>query len=274
MKEQVPDVSIIVRTHQRPAFLAKALTSLIHQDYKNFEVVIVEDGPAGSKALLTEFHELNIDYIFTDSSVGRSMAANIGLSRAKGRYINFLDDDDLLLPHHITSMVSILDNDSDIDAVHAASLEKKIAIITHEPLTISTIGEKVKYNQPLDHQRIFFENMFPIQAVMFRRKLFEEYGGIDDSLELLEDWDLWIRYSMYANFKYIDSVTSIYHVPGDKITLSKRHQQLKRYEINVKNKYIGYIKEKKYKSVNKARKLIEKINYKIRCKIGGRKLNE
>lgn len=254
MEVQVPDVSIIVRTCQRPAYLVHALTSLDLQDYSNFEVVIIEDGPPASRILLPHFKKLKINYIFTESPVGRSKAANVGLSHAKGKYINFLDDDDLLLPHHISSLVKVLDNCENIDAVHAASVEKK-----YDPLTFSIISEKVKYNKPFDHQRIFFENMFPIQAVMFRRTLYEQYGGIDESLELLEDWDLWIKYSMHAKFIYIDNATSVYHLPGDKAALRERHKKLKQYETNITEKYSGYVKEKKYKSVNKIRRLIERV---------------
>lgn len=267
MKVQVPDVSIIVRTCQRPAYLVKALTSLDLQDYSNFEVVIIEDGPPASRILLSQFKKLKINYIFTESPIGRSKAANIGLSLAKGKYINFLDDDDLLLPHHISSLVKVLDNCEDIDAVHAASIEKKMAVTDYDPLTFSIISEKVKYNKPFDHQRIFFENMFPIQAVMFRRNMYEQYGGIDESLDLLEDWDLWIKYSMHGKFIYIDNATSIYHLPGDKAALRERHKKLKQYETNITDKYSGYIKEKKYKPVKKIRRLIEKLQKKL-CILG------
>ncbi|WP_339300357.1 glycosyltransferase [Paenibacillus sp. FSL K6-2441] len=261
MEEHVPRVSIIIRTHQRPSYLVQALHSLAGQKYKDFEIVIVEDGLPASQPVIAKFDYLNINYIYTGYSVGRSRAANIGLSHSKGKYINFLDDDDILLPTHVDSMVKVLDIYENVDVVHAASIERKVRVASSDPLVITTISEKVKYNRPFDHKRIFFENMFPIQAAMFRRRLFEQYGGIDESLELLEDWDLWIKYSMFCKFKYNDEVTSVFHVPGDKRKLRIRHQQLKQYEIKIINKYYDYIKQKNYKPINKIKKLIERIQH-------------
>lgn len=259
MEKLVPEVSILIRTHQRPQFLVQALQSLSQQDFRDFEVLIIEDGPPISKSLIKHFENLNINYICTEYPVGRAKAANIGLKNATGKFINFLDDDDLLLPHHISSMVDALKKNDDVDVVHMASIERKITIKSNYPLSVITLGERTKYNKPLDHQKIFFENCFPIQAAMFKRSLYEKYGGIDENLELLEDWDLWIKYSMHAKFKYIDSITSIYHVPGDKTTLKKRRKLLRNYEFNIKNKYAGYIKDRKYKPVCKVRKLIDKL---------------
>lgn len=258
MNPTLPQVSIIVRTHQRPTLLERTLWSLCHQKYQDFEVIVVEDGPPLSQNRVGSFDSLNINYIFTGEQVGRARAGNVGLSNSRGIYLNFLDDDDLLMPDHVLKMVGILANNKNIDAVHAASIEKKMDILSLDPLEVSVFGPKVKYNRPFNHERIFFENMFPIQAVMFRRTLFEQYGGMDESLELLEDWDLWIKYSMYAKFRYVDTTTSIYHIPKDQKMLRDRHNELKRYERVIAKKYRDYIQDKGYSPASKVTKLIEK----------------
>lgn len=56
-------------------------------------------------------------------------------------------------------------------------------------------------------------NLFPIQSVMFDRTLFEQYGGFDETLDVLEDWDLWLRYSMHCDFLRISAITSVYYTP-------------------------------------------------------------
>ena len=51
---------------------------------------------------------------------------------------------------------------------------------------------------------------------MFSRKLYEELGGFDETMDMLEDWELWVRYSAKTDFLFIDKVTSLYHVPKKK----------------------------------------------------------
>lgn len=257
-------VSVIIRTHNRPYFLEKALHSLLIQESRDFEVIVVEDGPPNSHEIIQLFKELNIRYIPTYHNVGRTKAANIGLSNAVGKYINFLDDDDLLLPNHITDMLKTFKDNPDFDVIHARSLERTVIYQSNTDF-VKIKSETEKYYRPFNPERIFFENMFPIQAVMFKRQLFLDHGGMDEKLDLLEDWDLWIKYSMFAKFYFLNKVTSIYHVPGNKRIVKDRKQKLIDYESNITNKYQVYVAKKGYKSPKLITKLIEKTKQTLTC---------
>ena len=89
-----PLVSIVMRTHDRKSLLSKTLNAMRHVTYPNYEIIIIEDGqPTAEQMIRTDFSDLPIIYTATNNPVGRSAAANIGCSKASGKYINFLDDE-------------------------------------------------------------------------------------------------------------------------------------------------------------------------------------
>lgn len=208
-----PLVSVIVRTCQRPQILRRALESIRRQTYPNIETVIVEDGASAAEEMLRKEYQ-NFRYIYesTGIPVGRSAAGNWGLKLSKGKYINFLDDDDGFLPEHIERLVKEIEQHKE-KAVYAAAQERQI-------LPYRTAGNKtrirrcfVRYRQPFYRLLLYTENYIPIQSILFARSLYEDLGGLDESLEVFEDWDLWVRYSTVTDFRYIDRVTSYYVVP-------------------------------------------------------------
>jgi hypothetical protein len=82
------------------------------------------------------------------------------------------------------------------------------------------------FNQPFNLLLLLWRNYLPIQSVLFHRSLYDENGGFDESLDYLEDWDLWIRYAVTTKFIFIPNITSKYRVPiersnADKVRLNK-----------------------------------------------------
>ena len=107
--EAGPLVSVIVRTKDRPALLANALRSIAEQTYSNLEIVVVNDGGQDVKDVITALSgEIPVTYINHEKSKGGAVAANSGLKAARGLYLNFLDDDDILYPGHVETLVSYL----------------------------------------------------------------------------------------------------------------------------------------------------------------------
>lgn len=234
-----PLVSVIVRTHDRPESLRETLFSIRNQTYKNIEVIIVEDGkPKARKMVEEEFGDLNIKYFFTTNNVGVAKVANIGLKNAAGKYFNFLDDDDLFYPEHIEVLLSEL-IDSDYKIAYASAFETTIDVISYKPYNYKIKNVYIKYDNDFNLLYLLNKNMTPIQTVMFKREVYEKLGGVDEELQCLEDWDLWIRYSLKFPFKYIKRTTSLYRVPADYKIANSRKQKLASCSKNVKDKYLG-----------------------------------
>jgi glycosyltransferase involved in cell wall biosynthesis len=220
-----PKISVIVRTIGRPFVLSETLISLRNQTYKNFEVVIIEDGPEISKFhISSQFPDLNIRYFCTDFHTGRAKAGNIGLRTAKGEYFIFLDDDDEFFPDHLEVLIERLEKDKG-RAAYSLACEVQTDIISTNPYVYTEKGRRVVFNQPFNLLLLLWRNYIPIQAILFHRSLYDECGGFDESLDYLEDWDLWIRYSATEKFIFIPNITSKYRVPPERSDASREREK-------------------------------------------------
>ena len=212
--EERPLVSVIVRTHARPAILRETLISLRNQTYDNFEIIVIEDGEATARNMIeTEFADLIINYTATEEHVGRSKAGNIGMEAANGEYINFLDDDDLFYADHIeTTMQFLLYTGK--KAAYSLAYETAINVTNTDPYEYSIASCSTKYRQPFNRLLLLRANYIPIQSMMFKKELFVNHGGLDTELDANEDYDMWIRYALQTDFGFTEKTTSIYRVPA------------------------------------------------------------
>lgn len=234
LTKEEPLVSIIIRTKNRNHYLREALHSVWNQTYRPIEVIVVEDGPSFSKDVINQFKDLDIHYIVAGEHVGRCHAGNIGLGKATGKYINFLDDDDLFFADHVEVLIGELENDSFCRmAAYSIGLEVPTKIISTDPLKYEEIAYRTVYDKSFDRDYLKEVNYIPINCMAFNRELFLKEGGFDESLDLLEDWDLWIRYSNYTDFIFIDKTTCIYRVPGSQELFKMREDLMLKAYNNV-----------------------------------------
>ncbi len=236
-----PLVSILIRTYQkRGALLKDAIQSVINQTYKNFEIIVVEDGSEALKLITDHFHDDRIKYFSTGNKAGRCVAGNLALEMSKGEYCIFLDDDDYFYADHIETLAN--------EALSGAN--KKAVVYTNGFIFAEDFlkdenndfrhssCQKLKgyYAKPFNSLTILEHNLMPIQAVMFARYLYEQCGGFDISLEYLEDWALWVKYSSQVSFYYVDKTTSLYRIPADEIESKNRVKVLDDYYQEIINR--------------------------------------
>lgn len=236
---ELPLISIIIRTCGRPHVLKHAIDSVMNQQYPNIEIVIVEDGSSSSEYMIKkEYPNLNYQYYYTPYKSGRTIVGNLGLSVAKGEFFNFLDDDDILLPEHVNTLVETLSN-TNFKVGYSIAEEHQIKACSLKDKFIVK-RKLIRYAQPYNRLLLCYMNYFPIQSVMFHRSLYETMGGFDESLDILEDWDLWLRYSTKENFIFIPKVTSVYYTPYKGVKKSSRNIVMKQTEKKIIEKYKSY----------------------------------
>jgi GT2 family glycosyltransferase len=222
-----PKVSFIVRTVNRPLVLRETLISLRNQTYKNIEVVIVEDGPNRSETYIKEhFKDLNIKYYATDQKKGRTKAGNIGFALSSGTYLNILDDDDLLFADHTETLVRFFERLPQFKIMHNWAWEAKTKTLGTNPYLFEFVTKQLVYKRRFNRLRLCMHNFLPIQTVMFKREVYENLGGFDETMDTLEDWDLWLRYSLKYDYYTVEKTCSIYKVPFD---LSESHQRILKF---------------------------------------------
>lgn len=243
LPSETPKVSVLVRTCGRPCVLRETLISLRNQTYPNLEVVVVEDGEnVSEKMIREEFSDLNLVYLSTGRRVGRSKAGNMAMERASGTYLNFLDDDDLFYADHVEVLVSRLLKEKN-RAAYAFGFETPIEVISREPYQYVVKHYNGVHKQEFDKITLCHHNYIPIQTILFEKSLFQEHGGLDESLDALEDWDLWVRYSLYTDFTCVPKTTSLYRVPYDRKENARRQKTLDEALITVREKQRAYVQK-------------------------------
>jgi LmbE family N-acetylglucosaminyl deacetylase/glycosyltransferase involved in cell wall biosynthesis len=214
--EAGPLVSVIVRTKDRPALLSNALKSIAAQTYANLEIVLVNDGGQDVQDVATAAAGgIPLVYIAHKASEGRAAAANAGLKAANGLCLNFLDDDDVLYPDHIETLMRHLSIRNEV-VIYSSVVSAYYNGPPEGPE--SCIGRVVHHNIDFDPDRLLFQNYIPIMSVLFHRDVLAQVDGFMTDLDLFEDWDFWIRASRYFTFYHVDEVTAEYRFYGAKTT--------------------------------------------------------
>ena len=208
--ENLPLVTLIVRTQNRPTLLAEALQSIAKQTYPKIEIIVVNDGGDDVSEITLPFNGVDIAIVLVQfpAGLGRSKAANAGLDKATGKYIAFLDDDDWLEPEHIQQLLELLEN-----PVHAHC----IAAYSSARCIDQKTGAIIKlFNQSYNPVALKLENYIPVHAMLFNRRAIDGPAAcrFDEEFDLFEDWDFWLQLQAHGNFIWNEKITANYRVVG------------------------------------------------------------
>lgn len=227
-RTDTPVVSILIRTIGRGAWLRQALSSVANQTWPAIEVVVIEDGPPASQAIVAEFADrLDIHYAATGTRVGRARAGNLALAAAKGEWLNFLDDDDVLFADHVeVLMEAVLARKA--KGAYGLSWETHTHVVNAASGELEEVAHFTRHRQPFDRLTLWHHNYLPIQAVLFHRSLYERHGGFAEDMDQLEDWNLWTRYTLEDEFVLVEKTTSKYRVPAGAKEAAGRQELLDR----------------------------------------------
>ncbi|MBF0219642.1 MAG: glycosyltransferase family 2 protein [Gammaproteobacteria bacterium] len=208
-----PKISLLIRTMGRQPLLRMALQSVVNQTYRHIEVVLIEDGVATLNDFILGFPALDIRYHALGENRGRCIAGNTALELATGEYLLFLDEDDLLYADHLEQLLgALLRQQGKVAYSYTYEIPSDI---DPQQNTVVAEGEYLqRFNRHFHFIPFLSLNYIPINAVLFHRSLYELCGGFDPELEMMEDWNLWVRFSLhYRPFIRVAKTTALYRVP-------------------------------------------------------------
>jgi glycosyltransferase involved in cell wall biosynthesis len=200
-----PKVSVVLPVHNRADVLRRAIESVLKQDLKDFELIVIDDGSTDNSAELVEtFRDDRIHLIRLDRNRGGNVARNDGIRAARSPLIAFLDSDDRYLPNKLEWVVTEFDR--------RAKLELLVDSFIKVQPPGSRKAEVVRRNPVIDDRERFRTALFTRQlwkatpSITVRRDIALEAGLFDETLRRLQDFDFLIRVSEIANCASTDEV--------------------------------------------------------------------
>jgi glycosyltransferase involved in cell wall biosynthesis len=206
-----PLVTVIIPAFNYGSLIAHTLESLLDQEYRNWECLVVDDGSEDDTASVVNGYrnqDKRIAYVYQRNG-GPGKARNNGLSKAKGKYVQFLDADDLIESRKLQCHVRYLENNPEIDIAYGGARyfrtdrpsERRYSMMDIDAPwmpEISGSGEDVL-------QALVKANIMVVSAPLLRRRIIDQVGLFDEKLSVVEDWDYWIRCAIKgARFRYLD----------------------------------------------------------------------
>ncbi len=193
----MPNVSICIPTYNREKLLKETLDSVFTQTYKDFEVVIVDDGSTDGTKQMLERHGYEVRYHRQENS-GDAAARNKLIELAQGRYITFLDSDDLLFGDSLERMIAAMPTNSDEAIVYGpyTAIDESGDVLHRK--------KKKLYNGRIT-QYLFENILIHSCGSLFPKKILVEAGGFNTSFPVCSDYDLWLRLSLKYDFVAINN---------------------------------------------------------------------
>lgn len=220
-------VSIIIRVYNRTDYICDAIKSLLDQAYDQIEIIVVNDG---STVDINDFIQNNCPSlrirVIDKPHSGLSATLNMGIRNAKGNYLVFLDDDDLLHPEMISAALSRL-KETNADMVIVGY---KYFYENDSPWHNSEdfiIAGRIEYLRDLVKR-----NLFPINSILIKKMMLQDVGYFDETMESCEDWDLWLRIiAKGAKLESIPKCLSFIRIHKKNISRNMTLMQLGRLKV-------------------------------------------
>ena len=213
--EEPPLVSVIIPTKDRAQGVLAAIESVRAQTYRNWQLIVVDDGSTDGTAAAVEplLADERIEFIRREQAGGVSVARNAGLAQARGEYIAYLDSDNTWTPEFLEIMVAF---------VRTRSLRFAYAVseLVEERKGGRRGYRSLPFNRPALHERNFIDCI----VVLHERSLLDEVGTFDEHLRRNVDWDLFIRMSRVTDFELAPFIATRYDAweeRSDRITINE-----------------------------------------------------
>ena len=184
-----PKVSVIIPTFNRANLVGNAIQSVLNQTFRDFEVIVVDDGSEdNTKEVVSKFGD-QVAYLYQENQE-RSAARNNGIKHSRGQYITFLDSDDLYLPDKLKVQVELMDKNPEYGMSYSSSVwmdeNNKYLHTWRDSLNGWIFPEMM----------LAIHNKITVPSVMINRRVLDDVGYFNESINICEDYEYWCRIAM------------------------------------------------------------------------------
>ncbi len=186
----MPRVSVVIPTYNSAKFLSCSITSVINQTFKDFEIIVVDDGSFDDTEKILKPYLKDIRYFYQKNS-GSAKARNIGINKANGEWIAFLDSDDYWENNHIEMMISKQKKNPEADLIYGGK-----CWIDQYGNGIKDVPLQSAYPEGWIFSKLFYDNYISTSSTVFaRRSVLIDLGGFNEQpvFRNAQDYDMWLR---------------------------------------------------------------------------------
>jgi glycosyltransferase involved in cell wall biosynthesis len=220
-----PAVSVLMTTYNRSNYIKEAIDSVLNQSYKNFELIIIDDGSTDNTFdIVKSIKDRRISYYYQDNS-GQNSARNTGIILSDGEYIAMIDSDDIWEADKLKKQVEILDKYNEIGLVFCGTvfINQDNEIVYKKPL--------IDYKGDVLKKLLLTNFLYNGSCPLFRRAGIVKTGMFDTSFERMTDWEFYLRYALYNKFWGISEYLLRYRIHDDTMSSDFEKYQIWGFKI-------------------------------------------
>lgn len=237
-------ISVILPAYNAEAFLGRTLATVVRQSVLPDEVVLVDDGSTDrtvdvAEQVARENPVLQVR-IIRETHGGPGAARNAGIRAARGRWVAFLDADDLWEPDKIARCVAVIAANPSVNCI----CHNERMLFPDGVVGIIDTASRYDSNRPLPPQ-LFEQNLFSTSAVVCDREIIERAGGFDVSLSSSQDYEMWLRIAGQLRPLFVKEPLGAYVVRDGNISTSRFWWRLRNLLV-VKHRHRGYVGAGRY----------------------------
>ena len=224
-----PAVSVVIATFNRGEYLGATLDSIFAQSFRDFEVIVVDDGSTDDTRRVVDAYGSRVHYLYQRNS-GPSAARNLGVLHAQADWISIQDSDDLCLPNHLDLLHGYAATHPEVGMVFANGTYLTGPVHNRETIIPASKSHRLA-RRPVHLQDIFDKSIVRLQAGLIAKKCYDQIGGHNEGLWICMDLDLafrlWARYPL----AYLDAPVFSYRKHDANISADQERRLLENIQV-------------------------------------------
>lgn len=217
MTLEAPHVSIIIPVFNSEKFIQKTIESVIAQTYSDWEIIAINDGSTDKSLEILNKYKQELPskiHVINQKNSGPSSTRNKGITEAKGKYIAFLDSDDLWMLNKLEKQVEFLESDKEIGLLFSDCY----VIEGNRIINGKSYLERSKPFRGKIFNHLFYNNFIPTSTAIVRKDVLKEVGLFNQQYKISQDYDLWLRIAENYSVDFLDELLAEYRFHNEGIS--------------------------------------------------------
>jgi len=214
-----PLISVIIPVYNSEKTIKTTIDSVLNQTFNNFELIVINDGSTDSILdVLSQIQDYRLK-VFSFENAGGNVSRNRGLYQAVGKFVSFLDADDLWIPDKLASQLKALQGNTDVKVAYSWT------DYIDENGKFLVAGNHLSFNGDV-YERLLVSNFLENGSnPLIDKEALVELGGFDESLKAAQDWDMWLRLAAKYSFICVPAVQILYRVSANSLSSNLVRQE-------------------------------------------------